>query len=449
MQSDALNEWEESAVIYKNAQTPSPWTVPTIGSVFTGLRPERHGTGLMISREGSDTKVPLSLMNKTVSTLAELYAAKGYETAIVSASPWTGSRASSLGLTRGFQTVTDLSVKDLNDDWRPIVENWQQSFLSDTNDSNFFHFLHFMDAHSWHGATGDAVNKRYEALPQAERERAWKLAPGDICQNADSAKCRRFSLYVSAVKALRNGVATILQTLEEKALLDDTVVVIFSDHGEEFWDHYGDARLDGEGFPDAAKALLNFYYADIKKEVDDFEETIEAFGHGHTLYQEQLHVPLLIWHPDLEARAVGAEVSLIDVGPSIAQWVGFTLGQEAYAGVYLDEHLTKRTPSADRTFFGSALARGEPQVSALRGNKKAIWKVPEDHTDYYDLSVDPGEQSPLSNDQWVLEFDGAYLDFVQLAQNKEEAVAGELDSEQIRVLQSIGYLQGIEAEPNE
>lgn len=416
---DALATWEKTALIYRNAQAPAPWTVPSIASVFTGLGPAQHGAGLFPGPIGTLRKTPPSPLLPHVRPLAERARAAGIDTGAVSASFWTNSLSTSKNLMRGFDHVTAFDTPGTEADWGPLLDAWRAEHLPRARGGRFLHYLHLMEAHNWHANFDKGMQQRYAALDAEERARTASMLPPNACGNPDSAVCRSFHVYVSGVRALRDGVADALATLQRENLLNDTVVVVFSDHGEEFFDHIGDRRSAQE--KDIIKAMF------------------KAFGHGNSLYQEQLHVPLLVWHPDRQGRTIDTPVSLNDIAPAAVRWLQLAADDVAWTGIDLRD----AEAATDRTFYGAALASGEQQLSARAGTNKAIWYRVSDHVDYYDLATDPGETRSVASDALVLRFDGLFLDYEQ-NKPRHAVESRKLSAEQIRKLQSIGYLQGVD-----
>jgi len=169
-------------------------------------------------------------------------------------------------------------------------------------------------------------------------------------------------LYDKEVKSTDFLMATLLNELARR---DNTLVVISSDHGEEFFEHGGTE-------------------------------------HGRTLYEEACEVPLIVVLPPKgggaasAAREISAPVSLIDVAPSVLN--------------YLELPAPPTMEGRDDIFRGSipegrdvyvTLNRGGDMLSALiRGDKKVIARIKgEDHEiKYFDLKSDPAEQRPLPLD---------------------------------------------------
>ena len=424
---DRFSRWEKKALVYTHAQAPSPWTVPSVASVFTGLLPAHHGAGMFPGAYAMLHEQTPSPMRGDVPTIASEALAAGYDTGVLSASAWTNGVIGLRHLMDGFTELTAFDTPGSEADWAPMLETWRENDLKRAEGKNFLHFLHLMEAHNWHATLDKSMKEIYDSITEEQRQEYSTMLPPNICDDPNNSLCHSFYVYAHAVRYTREGVAEVLETLQRQNLLDDTIVVLFGDHGEEFLDHFGDLR-QGEN-EDVIKSLF------------------EAYGHGKSLYQELLNVPLLVWHPDYDGASIDAPVSILDIAPSTMQWLGFAQDKPAWQGQNLA--LASAGDAEERTFIGSMLASGEQQLSAIRGDKKAIWFLVSDHIDYYDLAADPGETTPLQDDKLVLQFDGLFLDYMEAVPKKEIEKSSKLSKEQIRRLQSIGYLQGVDEEESE
>ena len=233
--------------------------------------------------------------------------------------------------------------------------------------------------------------------------------------------CRRYLVYAHAVGVLRNAVGEMLDILKDKGQLSDTAVVMFSDHGEEFGDHAGDGRISSK-------------------------HRKEAVGHGQSLYEEQLHVPLMVWHPTEQGRNIDTPVSLVDIAPSAANWLGLRFQAADLAGQLLHEQAG--TKSESRVLYASHISGGEKQLAARQGAHKSIWYLATDRSAYFDLVKDPAELHSTPTDELVLKFDRYFLEYDQM-QREEDAESAKFTDKQLKRLQSIGYLQGVETAEEE
>jgi arylsulfatase A-like enzyme len=157
-------------------------------------------------------------------------------------------------------------------------------------------------------------------------------------------------------------------------LLASTVVAVFSDHGEEFLDH---AREE------AARKL-------------DPRGTY-GMGHGHTLYQEQLHVPLALWHPALAPGERPFPASLVDIAPTLLGWLGIAPGWR-FAGIDLGPALGGAPFDPELALFSSSVAFGPEREAVVRGTHKRISDGGSGAGALsFDLARDRGERVPISD----------------------------------------------------
>ncbi|NND69758.1 MAG: sulfatase-like hydrolase/transferase [Halioglobus sp.] len=418
---DRLQAWQDDALVFHQAQSPAPWTVPALGSAFSGLWPIQHRAGqlpgathvsVMLSRPG--------LMRKDTDTIAMAARNAGMATNVVSSSGWTFEAINGVGINHGFSEFHKFapSLETLGDVyWEPMVDKWEDMISAQEQDERALNFVHFIEAHNWHLVTAAELDERIATFSAEQRADYRATAPERACADEASLMCRRYLVYAHAVGVLRDAVANMLDTLKSSGQLDNTAVVLFSDHGEEFNDHIGDGREDSK----------------YRQEV--------FFGHGQSLYQEQLRVPLVVWHPSEEGRAIDTPVSLVDIAPSAAHWLGLELIAPDMAGELLHEQPGHGT--AERVLYASNIGAGEIQVAARRGDVKSIWYIPSDRTAFYDLVQDPAELHSTPSNALVLEFDGYFLEHSQL-QPKDESEAAKFTESQLKRLQSIGYLQGVD-----
>jgi arylsulfatase A-like enzyme len=427
---DALSAWQDSALIFEQAVAPGPWTVPSIASVLTGLWAEDHGAGKLPGLVVSVFRDKPAILNKGVPLFAESAQKAGFRTTVVSASGWTLGPGTTLGYMSGFEESFPFETPPEDTDWKPLVAKLTELLKQQAENTSNLYFLHLMDAHNMHWASmndvwlrdmspKEALEPYLHALSAQQRAHYLEIAPPGICEDEQSVYCKLYLIYTSGVSATRDAIAATLETLQEEGLLDDTVVIVFSDHGEEFGDHAEDGRL-------AVAAAVPY------------------FGHGQSLYQELIHVPLMIWHPEYEGMEIKQPVSLVDIAPTAARWLDFDFLPDQWSGRYLDDYLHPAAENIDRVIYASGISGGEIKVSAQQGIRKSIWNLVSDQTQYYDLATDPHELNSESTDKLVLHFDGLFLDHMLEAQDNE-LETGLLSEEQIRRLRSIGYLQGVDA----
>lgn len=277
-------------ILFENHISAAPWTVPSHISLLTSLWPSSHGvTGSL--RELQDAEYTYQALSEARTTLAELLATHGYTTGAFTAGD---TLAPHFGYAQGF-TLYRTNMLKLHSGNVGEMTRWV-----DANRSRpFFLFWHTFEPHAPYIGTQFLA----EVLPPAQAElvreaverygdrlrkgvvHAARFEPLLAKRNAFNRDVSE-ALYMGAVRESDRWVGTILDELRRRDLYDRTLIILTSDHGEEF----------GERSP------KSFYNA-----------------HGHTLWRELVRVPLIVKLPG--KAAAGTRVSAlsrsVDVMPTV------------------------------------------------------------------------------------------------------------------------------------
>lgn len=334
----------QRGIVYAEAGAASSWTLPATASLLTGRIPSHHGAGL--NPPGRSRLVGLD----NVPTLAERLADEGYTTAGIASSPLL-TRA--FGFRRGFDAYDDragpgFAPAALHPWWalglqpfpwpdhreaEAITRRALDFMAVQPPGSSWFLMVHYMD-----------LLDPDEPLPEDAA-----LAVGV----EDPAVAR----YDAAIHRVDREIGRLLD-----AVPSETWVVVTADHGLEV----GDARpLDGSA-PAGVRS-------------------------GHHLFQELLHVPLVVIGPGVEPRWVERPVPAVDVAPTLMALGGAALPR-GLDGEPLPEVVGSGTPT-ERVIVAEAIHFGPEMKSARRGRYKVI--VGPEETRLYDLELDPHETSPI------------------------------------------------------
>jgi arylsulfatase A-like enzyme len=280
--------------------------------------------------------------------------------------------------------------------------------LDRLGDRPFFLFLHFYDPH-WHYDPPEPALRVFEPTPYAGsitgRWQDFKdRGPADVGP-ADLAHI--LALYDGEIRYTDENLGRILDHLDARGLSAGTLVVVTSDHGEEFLEH-------------------------------------GSWEHQKTLYEEVVRVPLVVRGPGIAARRVAGQTSLLDVAPTILAWAGLP-GVPSHQGgsLLLPRSDLEAYGETDNTLDGS-------RKLFLRGGQGS-WKLilsldAKDaevrQAEWYDLSADPREAQSVPPRDAVAEA----LRRRALARWREArgrgagAPAVNLTPEQKERLKSLGYL---------
>ena len=325
----------------------SSWTRPSMATLLTGLTPQRHQT---ISR--SD-RLPAD-----IPYLPELLAARGFETAAYMGNLNAGRK---WGFARGVSRYRETrGVRAADADAAAVTDAVLRLELAPP----FYLQVLYVDPHdpyrppeSWWEIDGGAPGAKPETLLQPPDV----LAKGRPVAADDLERLR--DQYDGEIRDVDGQIERLLGELEARGLLDETLVVVTADHGEEFGEHGG-------------------------------------LTHGRTLHEEMLRVPFLLWGRDLLPGNAPAAGSLgafhhIDFVPTMLGALGVE-APEGLDGTDRWAELTappRRASTAPPLYFHLDLDR-HAALAVLEGGRKLIHRPRRPRSRVYDLADDPGEHAP-------------------------------------------------------
>lgn len=353
----AIDTFSASALRFDAAFSTSSWNVPAVGSMLTGRRPSGHGVESLRDR-----------LPDSVPTIATVLQRAGYQTgAIVSEFRIGAAR----GYDQGFEYFGDelargddqTSTAEVTAAVRALLERFAE------DERPFFCWVHYHDPHAtWIDRDGwSLANPERSGLRGGEPLAELRVALENETEPLSGAD-REFlrELYAEEVAAVDQGVAELLEILDELDVADETLIVLLSTHGQEFFER-------------------------------------GALGPATSLYQEQVAVPLIIKPP----RSWGSPGQVMDVPISLGG-LAATLAEVAHLPAAARRPF--RLPSFAPALRGSGrswqpvlfeLEYAPPIESqtdparSLEGASDGRFKLIRDretgHIRLFDLSVDPGE----------------------------------------------------------
>lgn len=350
--------------VFTRAKSPSSWTLPAFMSIFTSLPPSRHGVTnkYKLSRNGGPELEMTSLSTETA-TLSQLFKANGYRTAAFTGGAGMGGH---FGFNRGFDVYVDSGNFMGFETTFPQALEW----LKNNRESKFFVFVHGYDTHPFHDLKtgGD-----FSFIPSSERAAALKIRRRHEKLRMARLDGKKIS-HTAADVRLWNDVydEKILRTdrLLGKFLADfgaigtlgeKTVIVLVSDHGEELFDH---------GWVD----------------------------HGMTLYEEVIHVPLLIHVPRGPNRVIDAQVRTLDLFPTLIELLGLRADAQVLAqmrGTSLLEHMKGGNIPLEAFSETDYLFHSNKRSLSKSSGIKLIYDGLSQERELYDTSSDPLEKRNL------------------------------------------------------
>jgi arylsulfatase A-like enzyme len=339
--SPRLDAWAQDAAVFDQARSVSSWTLPSSRAALSGRQPEAWADA---------------------ETLPEAFAAEGW---------LTGAFVANHLLTPGFDMTRGWAHHDYwGSNPAPKRVEAAQAWLAAHPDRDALVLLHLMDPHlpysepepfasKWAGETPAKLKRGITRSGMAVLERKG-MEPDEQAAVRTYTKDR----YDQNIAFTDDALGTFLEGLD-----DSTTVIVFADHGEEFWEHGG-------------------------------------FEHGHSLYDELVRVPLIIKGPGVDAGRHDTPVSLLDIAPTARALAGVSAGETdgaSLVGLLGGEALAPRVLGLGRSYYTPDL------WGAVGGGQK--WITGDGGQELYALASDPGEQQDLAEqgglEAWPAQASGA------------------------------------------
>jgi arylsulfatase A-like enzyme len=440
--------------IFENAQSSAPWTAPALISLMTSLYPNVHGIHAFPNP---------GRLGGSVTTLAEILREHGYVTAAFTEG---GYAKGAFGLDRGFDHYPsnpgdeETNHSNLLHPSRLVLNlDRTLSWIRDHQHEAFFVFHHTYEPHTPYRAPESVISQFRPDYDEAvehrrvrEAIRRWNVdrtideqemelvrihqyhcrlndMPRLLRQRRFAALSRKRGLDHNGL-ADRRGVVRVLTDfhdaeialvdqeldriwtfLEDSRLLEHTIVVLLSDHGEGLGEH-------------------------------------GAVEHGKSLFEELLHIPLMIYAPDpsLVARRIPSLVRSVDVMPTVLDLVGISAADRLLQG----QSLVPLMRGEHRELLSFSHARDDvPSQFSVRDDR---WRLIRDNvtreTALYDLEHDPDELHPVTHQhpeiaaRLEIELDRQmWRDQALKKASGADVQAIDLDSKTVDELRRLGYIE--------
>ncbi|MDP8249014.1 MAG: sulfatase [Candidatus Tritonobacter lacicola] len=349
----------EDGILFKNAIAPASWTRPSIASIMTSMYPSSHGA---VGRMGE--------LDDKYLTIQEILKEHGYATVGFNSN---GNAGKFWNFDQGFDFFNHAPMtrgykgEKLQSPASSITDRGKAWVYDNPTERPFFLYLLYIDPHAPYFTDEEfQFNKSYKGKNNGSLEQLKEIdwnrrlsedgqeIPG-IMEECNYVK----DLYDAEIAYTDKHIGRLMGFLHEFNLYENTLIILTADHGEGLWDH--DNR-----------------------------------GHGEDIYQEQLHIPLIIRCPGIKGgKRISNYVSTIDILPTVLDIVGIRppahfqgvsllpmmLGKRAKEGVLLVEEQLD-----ERDFTG-----------VIKDGWKLIYDRAHDSYELYDLRKDRKEKQNLAN----------------------------------------------------
>jgi len=431
-----IDKLAKNGVRFSRAYSTSSWTQPAVASLFTSLTNQNHG----LQKIGG-------VLSSKFETLAEILQTKGYKTAGIISSPILGEK---YGFSQGFDFFLQVNNKSLFETGKSITSHkvsdqaiaWLEKTYQQFGHSPFFLFLHYFDPH-WlyrnHSEFYVDIDYKGKLTPETGMlqllEKLPELTQDDIAY--------LISLYNAEIAYTDHYIGRLLAFLEKSKLVENTLIILTADHGEEFMQH-------------------------------------NYIGHVQSLYEELIHVPLIFYTPEVfPPHTVDAPVSILDIIPTIfglsskptdrSEWEGISLLPYLFNNYTPEEHrdvfssVSFDTPLDSIETKGNALKTALANIISKLKNIKNIKKnahktalinksfklihdKPTDTWELYNLADDPMEQKNLA--QIMPDMLSTMTSKIRKFENRQTEKDNNntrkhpvLSADEIEQLKSLGYIR--------
>ena len=332
-----------TGIRFAQAWANSPWTLPSHATLLSGTHPFWH---MVVDDHAT--------IGASVPLLAPILKSRGYSTAAVDRG---FDRFEDFGLSRGARPLNSVRASEVTEKALEAIRTNQ--------DRPFFLFAHYFDPHNPYDPP-EGWNTRFDADPSVVPylgESAYRGAlPPPAVLSHIQAQYDEEILYTDAM------IGRLLEGMEAMDRLRDTLIVLTSDHGEEFFEH-------------------------------------GSWGHGHTLYPEVLHVPLIVSGPGIgRGKVADGSVRHIDLAPTILDLLSLPAENafqgRSFAGVLRGlpaaGTAVPRHAEEERLLLAETSRHDVNLVGAVDGRSELVLDLKGRRLSFFDLRSDPDSRLDLS-----------------------------------------------------
>lgn len=351
IQSPQMDRFAREATVFERCQAPANWTKPSCASVLTGLHPPTH-------RALSES----AAMSSSIQMVSEMFQGAGFQTSAFIAN---GYMASEFGFNQGWHLYRNY-IREQRPTEAEHVFSDALTFIEEHRTQRTFTYIQTIDPHVPYDPPDEDL-RLYDPHPYNGPVRP--RSTGNLLEDFKRERVSLSGRDRAHLRALYDGEVTyhdrhfgrFLDRLRELGLDENTMIVVTSDHGEEFFEH-------------------------------------DSVGHGHSLHQELLHVPLVVRAPGYAnpGQRLPQVCNLVDIVPTVLDAARVDIPDDV-EGRSLVQELRGGPPPAINASFSSQWDTGNDRELgwAVRvGDWKLRMRGPA-ISYLYDLSRDPQEANDV------------------------------------------------------
>jgi arylsulfatase A-like enzyme len=411
--SPVLDALADRGVVFEDASSTSPWTLPAHASMLTGLYPSQANV------RRSPERLPESIPN-----LAVQFRDAGYRTVGIASNLWFTIGWLSQGfdewenlddeiadLLHGIENPTEQTPEGLSEQ----ITQLGLKALNTRRDRPLFLFLHYFDIHSDYVSLPEfeglflPSDFRSKSRVDGSTRLLKRIKAGEVVLNDREREELRI-LYDAGIRQLDDRLAPLFDWIEEEVGWKQALVVVTSDHGEAFFEHD------------------------------------ENVSHGDAHYQEQMRVPMIMAGGGLPAGLrVTVPVSIVDIAPTLLGAAGIPPANPLPGYDLARRWQNGDVPGPSRAIYAQSApaVNGDWLRAVRRGRYKLIMNTKLGTRELYDLTADPAETQNLVESRPDLTGELAALldDFERRHPDPEREPEFEIDEATRERLRALGYTE--------
>ena len=389
--SPAIDSLAAEGTLWANAQAQAPWTLPAHATIWTGLSVRSHRTlnPVPIITDNGETQKLIYTLDKDLPSLPVLLNEAGFSTRGI-------ANFTILSDVYGFDAGFDqYSCNEDGAGRAGISVDSLIIWLDEHSDERFFCMMHLYDVHSPYSPP-EPYNTAFQEDPDVGFF-DWEISDDEILNKGG--RDIAIDLYDGEISWVDDNLSRLFSWVRENSLEDETLIVVISDHGEEFLEH-------------------------------------DWVLHGETLFQEVLRIPLIMSGPGIERGTIDSTfVGQFDLLPTLLSWAGVECTS------YFDGIDILNGPGGDRVIPSSGTSNfvwteRDQMASTVYNHSKTIMMNEMQDFVSFDLVNDPAEQIPLPGDSAGIE------DVLYYWATPQRGFPGFASSDEatIQTLRDLGYI---------
>ena len=407
-QTPAFDAFAARGMRMQRYYTAAPWTIPSLESLWTS----RYPPGFSAQASRSQRALELTRYSNLGEyflpgpSIVDALEAQGYQTTAFVTNP---AMAFQDWLMHEFEQriVTGVMMKNRTHGWvdstpllqgvlgflgapvteRPMDLTWlatrfAHDYLDNIGDRPFLLWIHFLDPHTPYDPP-----TRFRHGPQVFDYLRHDEHPWVVKEHAEAVR----DLYAGEIRYVDEALSAIMDRLAARGLMDNTYVLFSADHGEEIVERGG-------------------------------------FGHGHTLFDEQIRVPFAIVGPGIIPGVIEEPVSALDVVPTLAELLGLEASEHWRGRSWVKRLRGQATSLPAVPIYTQATgllpASPEPLQAVIEGDLKLIRGIDTQRVRLFDVNKDPAELRDVAEqhpqdvmrlrrymDAWTAGFPSTFAEF--------------------------------------